>query len=175
MLKSPNKTRFKSPHLHLSSKGLKSYKNTTNSVIIKTKAAHLMSPQQREICRRILSKPVKEEYGSLNIRFFPHLSMSKKPLQTRMGKGKGKHDKWVAPVKKGSALLEISGPVPKKVIKTGYKRISYRLPVESKLIIPKYKKNILIENKPLLKLDFFDTYDTNKLKKIKNDISILNL
>jgi len=149
MLKSPSRSKFKSPHMHLSTKGLKSYKNTSHAVVLKTKEAHFMSPQQREVCRRILSKPVKEEYGSLNIRFFPNLSLSKKPLQTRMGKGKGRHDKWVAPMKKGSALLEIYGPVPKKVIKAGYKKIAYRLPVESKLLIPKYKKNILREDKIL--------------------------
>ena len=106
MLKAPKKTKFKSPHLHLSNKGLKGYKNTRHAILIKTKQSHLMSPEQREVCRRIISKPVREEYGSMNIRFFPQLSISKKPLQTRMGKGKGKHDKWVAPVKR-SILVEI--------------------------------------------------------------------
>ena len=149
MLKSPKKTKFKSPHLHLSQKGLKGYKNTENAVLLKTKENHLMSPQQREVCRRIISKPVKEEYGSLNIRFFPHLSMSKKPLQTRMGKGKGKHDKWVAPMKRGSALLEITGPVPKKILNKVYKKVAYRMPVNTKMIRPKYKKNMVIENKDI--------------------------
>lgn len=60
MLKAPKKTKFKSPHLFLCHKGLKGYKNTKNAVLIKTKEEHLMSPQQREVCRRILSKPVKE-------------------------------------------------------------------------------------------------------------------
>lgn len=149
MLKSPKKTKFKSPHLHLSQKGLKGYKNTENAVLLKSKENHLMSPQQREVCRRIISKPVKEEYGSLNIRFFPHLSMSKKPLQTRMGKGKGKHDKWVAPMKRGSALLEITGPVPKKILNKVYQKVAYRMPVNTKMIRPKYKKNMVIENKEI--------------------------
>jgi hypothetical protein len=47
MLKFPKKTKFKSPHLHLSKKGLKGYKNTKGAVIIKTKEDHLMTPQQR--------------------------------------------------------------------------------------------------------------------------------
>lgn len=128
-------------------KGLKGYKNTKNAVLIKTKEGHLMSPQQREVCRRILSKPVKEEYSALNLRFFPHLSMSKKPLQTRMGKGKGKHDKWVAPMKKGSALLEIIGPVPPRILKRLYKRVAYRLPVFSKMIKQKQRKNICFDSR----------------------------
>lgn len=59
--------KYKSPHLLLSQKGLKSYKKVKNSVTLKTKESHLMSPQQREVCRRILFKPVREEYGTLNI------------------------------------------------------------------------------------------------------------
>ena len=102
MLKAPKKTKFKSPHLHLCNKGLKGYKTAKQAVMIKTKQGHLMSPQQREVCRRILSKPIKEQYGTLNIKFFPNLARSKKPLQTPMGKAK--HDKWVAPVKSGSSL-----------------------------------------------------------------------
>ena len=88
MLKSPKKTKYKAPHLHFGNKGLKGYKNSPNAVLIKTKEDNLMSPQPREVCPRILSR-------------------SKKPLQTRMGKGKGKDDNgnsWL----KTSASMEVT-------------------------------------------------------------------
>lgn len=60
MLKFPKNVKYKSPHLYLSNKGLKGIKKSPQAIIIKTKQEHLMSPQQREICRRILAKPVRE-------------------------------------------------------------------------------------------------------------------
>ena len=62
-----------------------------------------------------------------------------------MGKGKGKHDHWVAPTKGGNPLLEVFGNIPEKTIKKAYKRINYRLPIYTKLILPKKQKNIIYE------------------------------
>jgi large subunit ribosomal protein L16 len=107
MLKSPNKTKYESPHLRLCKKGLKGFKRTKKTTIIKSKETHLVTPKHLEATRRILVRPLREDYGDVNFRFFPDLSISKKPLQTRMGKGKGKHHEWVAPIKSGRILLEI--------------------------------------------------------------------
>jgi large subunit ribosomal protein L16 len=85
MLKSPKKTKYKAPHLHLGEKGLKGIKIQQKGIVIKSKQSYLLSPQQREVTRRVLARPIREKYGKLNIRFFPDHSMTKKPLQTRMG------------------------------------------------------------------------------------------
>ncbi len=105
----------------------------------------MLTPEQREVCRRICSKSVRQAYGSLNIRFFTNLSRSKKPLQTRMGKGKGKPDNWVAPVRKGLPLLEIGGPVRKKITSLIFHRLSHRLPVFIKKLPARCKINAINE------------------------------
>ena len=69
MLKSPKKTKFKSPHLYLSTKGLKGTKRTHKSITVRAKESYLFTPQQREITRRILARPLRERYGTLNLRF----------------------------------------------------------------------------------------------------------
>ena len=68
MLKFPKSIKFKSPHLHLSKKGLKGYKNTENTIEIKTKQDYLMTPQQRGFVD-VFCKSCKRDYGYLNIRF----------------------------------------------------------------------------------------------------------
>jgi len=167
MLRSPKQTKFKSPHFHLSNKGLKGLKlSDKKSYFIKSQESYLFTGNQLEACRRCLAKPVKTEDGVLNIRFFPNLSLSKKPLQTRMGKGKGKHDKWVAPIEKGRPLFEISNVVPLKILNHIYTRVAFRLPVFSKLLARKKPRNRifhLIENQKL-------TVCLKKKIKYKNDL-----
>jgi len=137
MLRSPRSTKYKYQYnSSLPKKGSKCLNPPKDaSILIKSQNSCLLTPQQLEISRRILAKPVREEDGKLNIRFFPNLSLSKKPLQTRMGKGKGRPEKWVAGVRKGAPLFSISGNVPTDIIKNLYKRVNIRLPVYSKFII----------------------------------------
>jgi len=146
MLRSPKKTKYKYTfNRSLKTESGKGFQRASkDSILIKSKNLCLLTPQQREACRRILAKPVRENFGHLNIRFFPNVSLSKKPLQTRMGKGKGRPDRWVAPVKKGTPLLEISGRVKFKEIRKLYARVAYRLPVYSKLV-GKVKRKVLID------------------------------
>ena len=64
--------------------------------------------KQIEAGRKSLKRAVKR-LGFLWIRVFTYVSLSKKPLATRMGKGKGSHSKWVCPIRKGQTIYEISG------------------------------------------------------------------
>ena len=71
--------------------------------------------------------------GKVYIRIFPHRSVSSKPLETRMGKGKGEPDRWVARVKAGTILYEIGG-VPEEVAKQALVRVAHKMPVRCRLV-----------------------------------------
>ncbi len=67
------------------------------------------------------------------VRVFPHKPVSKKPLETRMGKGKGEPDKWVAEVKPGHVIYEITGVTEDKAI-LAFNRVAHKLPIRTRLI-----------------------------------------
>jgi len=71
--------------------------------------------------------------GNVYIRIFPHRSVSSKPLETRMGKGKGEPDHWEAKVKPGTILYEIGG-VPEDVARTALTRVAHKMPVRCRFV-----------------------------------------
>jgi large subunit ribosomal protein L16 len=71
--------------------------------------------------------------GKLWVRIFPHKSVSKKPLETRMGKGKGEPDHYVAVVKEGTVLYELSG-VPEDIAKETLSRTAHKMPVRVRFV-----------------------------------------
>ena len=75
--------------------------------------------------------------GKVYIRVFPHQSVSSKPLETRMGKGKGEPDFWVARVKPGTVLYEISG-VPEDVAKQALLRVCHKMPVRCRFVMRRH-------------------------------------
>lgn len=75
--------------------------------------------------------------GKVYIRIFPDKPVSAKPLETRMGKGKGETDRWVAVVKPGSVLFEIGG-VPETLARDALRRVAHKMPVRCRLIHRKH-------------------------------------
>lgn len=71
--------------------------------------------------------------GKVYIRVFPHKSVSSKPLETRMGKGKGEVDHWVATVRPGTVMFEIGG-VPEDVAKQALIRVSHKMPIRCRFV-----------------------------------------
>jgi len=71
--------------------------------------------------------------GKLWIKIFPHKSVTKKPAETRMGKGKGELDHWIAIVKRGAVLFELSG-VPESMAKLALRLAAFKLPIRTKFI-----------------------------------------
>ncbi len=71
--------------------------------------------------------------GRVYVRIFPHKSVSSKPLETRMGKGKGEPDTWVACVKPGSVMFEIAG-VPEDLAKRALRRVAHKMPVRCRFL-----------------------------------------
>jgi large subunit ribosomal protein L16 len=71
--------------------------------------------------------------GRVYCRIFPHKPVSKKPLETRMGKGKGETEFWTAEVKAGTMIYEIGG-VGEEVAKRALLRVSHKMPVKTRFV-----------------------------------------
>jgi large subunit ribosomal protein L16 len=91
-----------------------------------------VTAQQLEAGRIAVSHFLSRE-GNLTIRVFPHKPVSSKPIETRMGKGKGETEFWVAVVKPGTVLYEIAG-VPEILAKQAFSRVAHKLPVRVRMI-----------------------------------------
>ena len=85
-----------------------------------------------EAARRAISHAIRRG-GQVWIRIFPDKPVTAKPLETRMGSGKGNVDHWVAVVKPGRMLFEIGG-VDRQVAKEAMRLASHKLPVATKFI-----------------------------------------
>ena len=71
--------------------------------------------------------------GKVWIRIFPHLAKTKKPLEVRMGSGKGSPEEWVAVVKTGRVLFEVAG-VDEELAREALRLASHKLPIKCKII-----------------------------------------
>ena len=71
--------------------------------------------------------------GKVFINIFPHMPRTKKPLETRQGKGKGSVDEWVAVVKNGKIMFEVSG-VSEEIAREALRLASHKLSVKTKFI-----------------------------------------
>jgi len=85
-----------------------------------------------EACRVAITQYIRGE-GKVYIRIFPHKSVTARPLETRMGKGKGEPDHWVAVVKPGTVLFELGG-VAHDAARECFARVAYKLPIRVRLI-----------------------------------------
>ncbi|MCU0673335.1 MAG: 50S ribosomal protein L16 [Myxococcota bacterium] len=91
-----------------------------------------VSARQIEAARMAIQRTVKRQ-GKLFIRVFPDKPVSKKPLETRMGKGKGSVELWVAVVKAGKVLYEIEG-VPEDMAREAFRIAGHKLPVPTQFM-----------------------------------------
>lgn len=106
--------------LHFGEYGLKALHNGL------IKGAHL------ESCRVLIAKKLKGA-GKIWVNIFPSKPVTKKPAETRMGKGKGDLDHWVAVTKRGRVILELSG-IPEDFAKEVLRLVAFKLPVKTKFI-----------------------------------------
>ena len=129
----PKRTKYRKPHrvsydghargnteLHLGEYGLQA------------KTGAWVSAKQIEAARIAMTRYMKRG-GKVFINIFPHLAITKKPLETRQGKGKGNVDEWVAVVKKGKIMFEISG-VTEDIAREALRLASHKLPVQCKFV-----------------------------------------
>ena len=93
---------------------------------LKAVARGRLTARQIEAARRTITRTVKRG-GKLWIRVFPDKPISKKPLEVRMGKGKGNVEYWVAQIKPGKMLYEMEG-VPEDVARDAFRLAAAKLP-----------------------------------------------
>ena len=94
--------------------------------------AGLITANQIEAARIAMTRYIKRG-GKVWIKIFPNKPISKKPAETRMGKGKGAVEYWVAPVKPGRVLFEIAG-VSEETAKEALRLAAHKLPVRTKFL-----------------------------------------
>lgn len=100
---------------------------------IKSLDSNFLTSRQIEAARIAATRYMKRE-GHLWIKIFPDKPITKKPLEVRMGKGKGAVEYWVAVVKPGRILFEVGG-VPLDIAKEALRLAAQKLPVKTKFII----------------------------------------
>lgn len=88
---------------------------------------------QIEAARIAMTRYMKRG-GKVYINIFPHLSLTKKPLETRQGKGKGAPDSWVAVVKKGKIMFEVAG-VSEEIAREALRLAMHKLPIKCKFVM----------------------------------------
>lgn len=91
-----------------------------------------VTARQIEAGRMAIQRHVKRQ-GKLWIRVFPDKPVTKKPLEVRMGSGKGAVELWVAPVKPGRVMFEIAG-VPEPLAREAFRLCSAKLPVATRVL-----------------------------------------
>ena len=91
-----------------------------------------ISSRQIEAGRVAISRKVRK-FGRMWIRIFPHKPITKKPAETRMGKGKGSVEYWVSVVKPGRILFEVDG-LDFDEAKETFRACSHKLPIKTKLV-----------------------------------------
>ncbi len=94
--------------------------------------AGLITANQIEAARVALTRYTKRG-GKVWIKLFPNKPITKKPAETRMGKGKGAPEYWVAPVKPGRVMFEIAG-VSEDVAREALRLAAHKLPVKTKFL-----------------------------------------
>jgi large subunit ribosomal protein L16 len=92
-----------------------------------------MTNRQIEACRIAINRYLKRK-GKVWIRIFPHKSITRRPPETRMGKGKGAVDAWVAVVRPGNMLFEVSG-VSESQAREAMRLASYKLGVPTRFVV----------------------------------------
>jgi large subunit ribosomal protein L16 len=99
---------------------------------LQTLEPHWITARQIEAARIAITRFIKRG-GKVWIRLFPDKPITKKPAETRMGKGKGAPEEWVAPVRPGRILFEIDG-VTLEQAKEAFRLASHKLPVKTRFV-----------------------------------------
>lgn len=92
-----------------------------------------ITSRQIESCRIAIARQLQRD-GQTWIRIFPDMPKTSQPAETRMGKGKGAVEEYVAVVKPGRILFEIAG-VPLHLAREAMRRADYKLPIKTKFIV----------------------------------------
>ena len=133
MFLQPKKTKFKKTRKgNLCKLNYKKNKIKFGNVGLKAINSAVISNRQLESARQAISRKIKKK-GKIWIRIFPNYPISKKPISSRMGKGKGPFSHWGVKVKGGTVLFEICGIKDFTIIKDALRTGGAKLPLKTKI------------------------------------------
>lgn len=99
---------------------------------LKALEAAWLKNNQIEAIRIVLTRRLRRG-GKLWIRIFPDKPVTKKPAESRLGKGKGDVDTWVAPIRRGTVMFEIGG-VPESYARESFRLVAYKLGFKTRFV-----------------------------------------
>ena len=131
----PKRTKYRKPH-RLSYEGKSKGKNKLSygEYGLVAKEGAYITTRQIEAARIAMTREMKKsKRGKVWINIFPHLARTKKPLEVRMGSGKGNVEEWVAVVKEGKIMFEMAD-VPEDIAREAFRLAGHKLPIKTKFI-----------------------------------------
>jgi large subunit ribosomal protein L16 len=130
----PKRTKFRRPHrVKYEGKATSGTTVAFGQYGLQAATGAWISSRQIEAARVAMTRYMKRD-GKVWIRIFPHLAKTKKPLEVRMGSGKGAPEDWVAVVQEGRIMFEVAG-VSETIAREALRLASHKLPVKTKFII----------------------------------------
>ena len=137
---SPKRTKFRRPHRgNFRGKATRGNQISFGDYALQALEPCWLTSRQIEAGRRVMTRYVRRT-GKLWIRIFPDKPITIRPAETRMGSGKGAPDYWVAVIKPGKVLYEITG-VPESVARKAMKIAAYKMPVRTKFLVKTAKSD----------------------------------
>ena len=130
----PKKTKFRKQHkgrIHGTSKG--GTQLNFGQYGLKAMEPERVTARQIEAARRAITRQMKRA-GRVWIMVFPDVPVSKKPIEVRMGKGKGTPEVWVCRVKPGRIMFELDG-VPHDIAREAFELAAAKLPVATRFVV----------------------------------------
>ena len=127
----PKRTKFRKQH-KLRNRGVVEHKVSFGEFGLKSAGRGRMTARQIEAARRAMTRHMKRQ-GKVYIRVFPDKPITKKPLEVRMGKGKGSVEYWVAQIQPGRMLFEVEG-VPEELAREAFELASAKLAVKTTFV-----------------------------------------
>ena len=129
----PKRTKYRRPHrLHYDGVSRGNTKLSFGEYGLQACEGAWVTQQQIEAARVAMTRYMKRG-GKVFINIFPHLARTKKPLEVRMGSGKGNVEEWVAVVKEGKIMFEMTD-VTEETAREAFRLASHKLPIQCKFI-----------------------------------------
>ena len=132
----PKRTKYRKPH-RISYEGKSKGKNKLSfgEYGLVAKEGAYITARQIEAARVAMTREMKKsKRGKIWVNIFPHLARTKKPLEVRMGSGKGNVEEWVAVVKEGKIMFEMAD-VTEETAREAFRLAGHKLPIKTKFIM----------------------------------------
>ena len=131
---SPKRTKYRRYHRgRMKGKAMRGNKLTYGDFALQSLEPGWLTSRQIEAGRRVLTRYVRRT-GKLWIRVFPDKPITMRPADTRMGKGKGAPEFWVAVVKPGTMIYEITG-VTEVIARSAMRITAYKMPIKTQFVM----------------------------------------